>query len=174
MAEASALITLGKITSVYGVKGWVKVFSHTEPMDQILDYTDWVLERDGERQAVRAEKGKSHGKGMIAHIAGVDTREAAEQLAGYEIRVRREQLPDLPEGQYYWWQLEGCQVQNLSGESLGKVSHLISAGGANDVLVVADPAAEQGERLIPFVPDVVVHQVDLDAAMIRVDWQPEF
>lgn len=175
MAEPTDLITLGTITSVYGVKGWVKIFSYTDPMDQILDYGEWVLVRDGDSRPVRADKGKSHGKGMIAHIAGVDDREEAEKLAGYEIRVSRSQLPDLPEGQFYWWQLEGCQVRNLDGVSLGEVSHMISAGSANDVMVVHDrDTAGQGERLIPFVPEVVVQDVDLGAARIVVDWQPDY
>ncbi len=176
MSEQSALITLGKITSVYGVKGWLKIFSYTDPMDQILDYPEWTLTRDGEVKTVRADKGKSHGKGMIAHLEGVNDRATAETFAGFEIRVERAQLPELAEGEYYWWQLEGCSVINTEGRDLGRVSHLISAGGANDVMIVhsTDPQDSQHERLIPYVPGVSVESVDLDAERITVDWDPDF
>ncbi|MCH8552962.1 MAG: ribosome maturation factor RimM [Natronospirillum sp.] len=174
--SASELITLGKITSVYGVRGWVKVYSYTDPMDGILAYQDWVLRRNGEQRQVRVERGKSHGKGMIAHLEGVDDRLEAEQLAGYEIAVARSSLPELPEGEYYWWQLEGLQVDTVEGLELGKVSHLISAGSANDVLVVTSTRADddKAERLIPWLWEEVVKSVDLDAKRITVDWDPDF
>ncbi len=173
---ATDLITLGSITSVYGVRGWVKVYSHTEPMEGILDYQDWILVRDGDRRRVRVDRGKSHGKGMIAHLEGVDNRTQAEALAGYDITVPRSELPELPEGEYYWWQLEGLQVCNLDGVDLGQVSHLISAGSANDVLVVHSTRADDNrtERLIPWVWDEAIQAVDLDAGRITVDWDPDF
>lgn len=174
--SATDLITLGKITSVYGVRGWVKVYSFTDPMDQILDYERWVLRRDGVDRIMTVDRGKSHGKGMIAHLQGVDDREGAEALAGYEILIQRSELPDLPAGEYYWWQLEGLKVITITGVSLGEVDHLISAGKANDVLVVnsTDPADTQSERLIPYLWDEVIKEVNLEQECITVDWDPEF
>lgn len=174
--SATDLITLGKITSVYGVRGWVKVYSFTDPMDQILDYERWVLRKDGVDQIMTVDRGKSHGKGMIAHLQGVDDREGAEALAGYEILIQRSELPDLPEGEYYWWQLEGLKVITVTGVDLGRVDHLISAGKANDVLVVnsTDPADAQSERLIPYLWDEVIKAVNLEQECITVDWDPEF
>ncbi|MEX0584630.1 MAG: ribosome maturation factor RimM [Natronospirillum sp.] len=170
------LITLGKITSVYGVRGWVKVYSYTDPMDQILDYERWVLRKDGADRIMTVERGKSHGKGMIAHLQGVEDREGAEALAGYEILVQRSELPSLPEGEFYWSQLEGLKVITVAGVDLGVVDHLISAGKANDVLVVnsTDSADAQSERLIPYLWDDVIKQVDLEQQCITVDWDPEF
>ncbi|MFC3852806.1 ribosome maturation factor RimM [Salinispirillum marinum] len=170
------LITLGKITSVYGVRGWVKIFSHTDPMDQILDYERWFIERDGERRWVNVDRGKSHGKGMIAHIQGVDDRAGAEALAGFEIKIERSMLPKLDDGDYYWWQLEGLAVETVDGVALGRVHHMMSAGRANDVMVVQSerPDDSQQERLIPYLWEQVVKSVDLDRGMITVDWDPEF
>ncbi len=170
------LITLGKITSVYGVRGWVKIYSYTEPMDQILDYEVWTLRKANDERRVVVDRGKSHGKGMIAHLQGVDDRNAAEALAGYEIAIHRSELPELPEGEYYWWQLEGMTVKTVEGRDLGQVSHLISAGSANDVLVVHSTQADDSsqERLIPYVWEEVVKSVDLEQSCIRVDWDPEF
>lgn len=170
------LITLGKITSVYGVRGWVKVYSYTDPMDQILDYESWILHRNGEERRVNVDRGKSHGKGMIAHLQGVENREDAELLAGFEIHIERSQLPELPEGEYYWWQLEGMTVKTVNGVNLGKVSHLISAGSANDVLVVhsTEHGDSQSERLIPYVWGEAIKAVDVAQSCITVDWDPDF
>jgi len=87
-----------------------------------------------------------------------------------EVSVARAALPPLAQGEFYWADLEGLEVVTLEGVSLGKVSHLLSTG-ANDVMVVRD--AER-ERLLPFVPGQWVQQVDLAAGRIVVDWDPAF
>ncbi|GGO78579.1 ribosome maturation factor RimM [Marinobacterium nitratireducens] len=170
-----SLVTLGKITSVYGVRGWVKVHSSTEPMESILDYSPWQLKIGGEWKNIVVESGKVHGKGLVAKLAGVDDREVARLYCGAEIAVDESALPQLEEGEYYWSQLEQLLVYTLSGELLGRVDHLMETG-ANDVLVVRGTAEsiDRRERLIPYLPDQVVREIDLEKGCIRVDWDPEF
>lgn len=86
-----------------------------------------------------------------------------------EIGVSRDQLPATAPGEYYWSELQGLEVITVEGESLGTVDHLLETG-ANDVLVVKG----ERERLIPFVMDQVVTEVDLEHGLIRVDWDKEF
>jgi 16S rRNA processing protein RimM len=159
-------VILGRVTGLYGVKGWIKVHSYTEPREAILDYNDWLLLRDGERQAVKLAEGKRHGKAVIARIDGIDERDDAAGYVGHEIAVAREQLPDAGRGEYYWADLEGLQVVHSDGRILGRVAYLL-ATGANDVLVV------RGDReiLIPFVQEEVIKDVDLAAGVINVDWE---
>lgn len=71
-------VVLGKLTSPYGVKGWLKVYSYTSPMDGILDYEAWVLRRGGRLTRARLLQGRRHGKGLVARLEGIDGREAAE------------------------------------------------------------------------------------------------
>ncbi|WP_428239763.1 ribosome maturation factor RimM [Gynuella sp.] len=170
------LIALGKITSVFGIKGWVKVYSYTEPMGQILDYPEWILQLNGRRSVVRLNAGKVHGKGLIAHIKNCDDRDEALKYQGAEIYVESEQLPELEDGEFYWHELEGLRVVTLSGTNLGVVDHMMSAGTANDVLVVRgnDSAIDHEERLIPYLMDEVVKNVDLTSGEILVDWQPDY
>ena len=78
-------------------------------------------------------------------------------------------MPPLAPGEYYWADLEGLRVVTLDGVELGTVDHLF-ATGANDVLVVHGAR----ERLLPFVRGTVVVEIDLDARLLRVDWDPEF
>ena len=88
-----------------------------------------------------------------------------------EIAINREQLPRPEAGEYYWQDLTGLQVRTVNDVDLGKVTGLMETG-ANDVLVVK---AEDGrERLIPFIREQVVTQVDLEAGTMTVDWDPEF
>ncbi len=159
-------VVLGRIAGVFGVKGWVKVFSHTEPREAILEYRDWLLKRGDSWQAVTVEDGKRHGKSVIAKLAEVEDREAAAELCDVEIAVPREDLPQTKAGEYYWADLEGLQVVHRDGRSLGKVSYVM-ATGANDVLVVDG----EGESLIPFVMGEVILDVDLAKGQINVDWE---
>ncbi len=162
-------VSLGYISGLYGVRGWVRVFSYTQPREQILDYQPWYLAEPGESaqgtlQAIDAS-GRQHGKGVIAKLAEIEDRDAAAELIGREILVRRDILPKPEAGQYYWADLIGLEVRSRSGQRLGHVSHLLETG-AHDVLVL-DGA---DNRLIPFVPGAVVVDVDLDRRVITVDW----
>lgn len=168
-------VVLGKISSVYGVKGWMKVYSFTEPMDRILEYGNWTLKQGDSLTLVEVDKGRSHGKGMVAHLKGVDDREVAKKYTGSEICVPRSRLPELSEGEYYWYELEGQVVVTKDSITLGVVDYLMSTGAGNDVLVVKgnSESIDRRERLIPYV-DQFVLDVDLDIGRIVVDWDPEF
>lgn len=168
-------IVLGKVSSVYGVKGWVKVFSYTEPMDRILEYGNWTLRQGDKLSEVEVDKGRSHGKGMVAHIKGVDDREVAKLLNGAEICVPKDRLPELEEGEYYWYELEGLTVVTTENIVLGKVEYMMAAGPGNDVIVIKGDAnsIDKRERLVPYV-DQYVLEIDLAKGQLLVDWDPEF
>jgi 16S rRNA processing protein RimM len=159
-------VILGRIVGLFGVRGWIKVYSYTEPREAVLDYRDWLLGRDGDWQRVELAEGKRHGKAVIARLEGIDDRDAAAELIGSDIGVDRDALPEPEEGHYYWADLEGLAVVHRDGTELGRVACLL-ATGANDVLVVDGPV----ERLIPFVPGTVILDVDLAAGVIHVDWE---
>lgn len=163
----SARIVLGRVSGLYGVKGWVKVYSETDPREGILRYSPWLLGPEG--VARRVAEGKVHGKGLIARLDGCEDRDQAAALIGQEIAIRRDQLPPPRPDEFYWIDLEGLAVVTQADVELGQVSHLFSTG-ANDVLVVQG----ERERLIPFVWGDVILDVDFDRRLIRVDWDPDF
>ncbi len=167
MADRRLLV--GKFVGLYGVAGWLKLESYTQPRGRIFAYRPWWLQAaDGEIE-IGAVSGREQGKGLVAKLSGIDDRDAAAHLVGANIEVWRSALPEPKRGEYYWTDLEGLDVVTVDGVELGKVSHLI-ATGANDVLVVRG----ERERLIPFVTRQFVRDVDLDAGRITVDWDPEF
>ncbi|MFT6751728.1 MAG: 16S rRNA processing protein RimM [Candidatus Azotimanducaceae bacterium] len=175
MTEQAEKILVGKINAVYGLKGWVKVYSYTDPKEQIFAYKPWMIKRGSTTQELKVDKGKVHGKGLVVLAEGYEDRTQAEALIGNEIWVDRMVVPELAEGDYYWEQLEGLNVINQSNELLGEVSHLLETG-ANDVLVVAatKDSIDDKERLIPYVESEVVLKIDLEANEILVAWQADF
>lgn len=166
--SSESRVVLGHVSGLFGVKGWVKLHSYTEPREAILDYGECQLNEAGGWRAATLVEGKKHGKGVIARFAGIDDRDLAQTLIDAQIAVTRDQLPEPEDGHYYWADLEGLEVTNKSGRTLGIVDHLL-ATGANDVLVVK---GEQ-EILIPFVMGSVILDVDLDGRRIQVDWEWE-
>jgi len=162
-------VVLGRIAALYGVRGWVKVFSHTEPRDNILRYQPWQVKIDAAWQSLRIVEGRVHNQGIVAHLEGYEDRDAATALLGCDIVVRAEQLAQLPPGEYYWSELIGLEVITTQGVALGIVTSLLETG-ANDVLVVQGDR----ERLIPYLPDQVILKVNKGDKCIIVDWDPEF
>lgn len=168
-AKPHKLVTLGRISGVFGVKGWVKVHSYTEPRDNIVGFGVWTLRRHGVDSTIEIEDGRSHGANVVAKLRGVDDPDQARELIGAEVIIERSALPECKPGEYYWTDLEGLEVRTLGGAPLGVVDHLIATGG-HDLLVLAGPA----QRMIPFVVGEVIRSVDLDAGVIVADWSPEF
>ena len=163
-------ILVGKIVGLSGVRGEFKLESYTEPRTQIFRYQPWLLKSASGESEVSGGRGRAQGKGIVATLPEVNDRDAAARLIGSEIWVRRSALPRSERGEYYWADLEGLEVVTVEGAMLGKVSHLI-ATGANDVLVVR---GGERERLIPFVLDDYVKEVDFESGRITVDWDPDF
>ena len=162
-------IGIGKITGVFGVKGWVKVFSDTAPKENILAYSPWYLEKGNENKLVKVINGRLQGKAIVAQLEDIDDRDQAELLAGWDISIAREQLPSISADEYYWSDLIGLKVSTIDNQDLGVVDYLLETG-ANDVLVIKGDR----ERLIPFLQDQTVLKIDLEAGEIKVDWDPDF
>lgn len=161
-------IAIGRIVGLFGVNGWIKVYSYTRPRDAILQYSPWQVDVRGVRRVFDVIEGRSQGRGVVARLVGCENRDEAVTLVGADIEIRASQLPATEEREYYWADLEGLRVVNLSGQELGRVSHLFETG-ANDVLVVRGDR----ERLIPFGGGVI-RRVDLTAGVISVDWDLEY
>lgn len=168
MLDEDKKIIVGKINGVYGVKGWVKVFSETDPREGITKYNPWFLKQQGKWREVKLESGRRQSKTIIAKLEGYDDREESMLLTGAIIGIKPEQLDSLGQDKYYWRDLIGCRVVNQQGIELGVVSKLLETG-ANDVLVVKSDQDDR-ERLIPWTLDNTVIEVDLEQDLISVDW----
>nr|WP_305906560.1 ribosome maturation factor RimM [Methylomarinum sp. Ch1-1]MDP4519249.1 ribosome maturation factor RimM [Methylomarinum sp. Ch1-1] len=164
------LINVGEISGVFGVKGWVKVFSYTQPRENILNYSPWYLQKGREIKEIKLVGGQRQGKLVVAALEGITDRDMAAPLSGSKILIDKKQLPAAQEGEYYWADLVGLRVETDQGVALGTVDHLLETG-ANDVLVVK---GDGKERLIPFLQQQTVLSIDLEQGVMVVDWDPDF
>lgn len=167
-------VVLGRVHGLFGVRGWIKVYSYTRPLDAILDYPTWWVGTDNTLRCFHVIEARAQGKTLVAHLAdSSDTplpdRNAAAELVDLDIAVDRSDLPDLESGRYYWVDLIGLTVVNMDGVNFGHIAAMMETG-ANDVMVVRGDR----ERLIPMVMDEFVKSVNIESKHMTVDWDPDF
>lgn len=172
-------LRLGEISGLHGVQGWVKVFSDTQPRENIFSYKPWLIYHQGpeglKAQQLEVLHWRKQGKTLVAKLKGLDDREQARALLGSVVAIEAKQLPDLNNDEYYWHQLVGMKVLTDYDDSeteLGIVEELIETG-SNDVMIVRS-ADKNKEHLVPWILGEYVLSVDLQANLIRVHWDPEF
>lgn len=183
--DANQWVTLGKVTTVFGIKGWVKIHSYTQPESNLFEYAQMRLHNPQTQQSqdLSIQNFQKHGKGYIAKVNNCDDRNDAMQFTQQDIQVPSDMMPELDSDEYYWHELEGLSVWAQADElsdadqewlCLGEVSHLLETG-ANDVLVVQanNDSIDQRERLIPYI-DQVVRRVALEEKRIEISWDINF
>ena len=164
-SAAPTYVLCGYISGVYGVRGWVKVYSYTRPIDNLLKYRPWQLHADEDRSIHELESSRRTHRGLIAKLHGVDDRDQAEALRGQEIWIDSAQFPALPKGEYYHRELLGLTAYDQNEQVLGTVEQVLETA-AHDVLLVR---GEQ-EYLIPYAPGETVLDVDLKQRRISLRW----
>ncbi|HXQ31872.1 MAG TPA: ribosome maturation factor RimM [Steroidobacteraceae bacterium] len=165
------MVILGRLGAPWGVKGWIKVNSYTDPPAALLDYPVWqVASPNGSWQSVTVRTGRVHGPGrrLVVQLDGVGSPEDARRYVSREVGLRRSQLPPPGPGEYYWDDLVGCRVVTVDGVELGVVSHFHEFPG-NPVMVVVGGGRE---HWVPLVPRHL-KRVDLAARQLLVAWDPE-
>lgn len=152
----------GQVAASHGVRGQVRVRPRTDFPERLLAQKMWRLRlADGRLVEHRVEQATPHRHGLLAKLDGIDSREAADALRGAEVVVAPDELPPLPEGQYYWHQLIGLEVVTVDGESIGPVTDILTTG-SNDVYVTS-------RALIPAIKEVIE---DVDPAAGRIVIRP--
>lgn len=170
-------LVVGQLAGVFGVKGWVKVKSYTQPIENILDYGPWRLLTQHGMLEMEVDEYKIRPQGLIVHFRGLDDRDVAAQYGRAKIEVDKALLPELEDGDFYWHQLFGLKViSDYDGETLLGIVDDLMETGANDVLVVKPcvGSVDDRERLVPYVLGQYVTGVDLLGGEVRVIWDPEF
>lgn len=162
--ESSALIELGFVGAPFGVRGWVKLRSYTDPPERLLEHRNLQLRLGGAWRTYRVEASGRSGGQLTVKLAGIDDRDEAQALRGAQVCVPRGELPPRDERDFYRADLIGCEVVNLSGVRLGVVRHFVETP-AHAVMVVVGTQ----EFWVPAVPRHL-RRVDLAARRVVVDW----
>jgi 16S rRNA processing protein RimM len=165
---AERIVVLGRIAGTFGVQGWVKINSYTDPPDNLLDYEELLIGGPGRWTKVELEAGRVTGKGVLGKLKGLETPEDARTRVGEELGVRRSDMPPPAPGEYYWSDLEGLDAESTNGERLGRVDHFRSTPAGTMIVI-------RGERelWVPFVKDRVA-KVDLAGGRIVLDWSADW
>ncbi|MSQ28564.1 MAG: 16S rRNA processing protein RimM [Dehalococcoidia bacterium] len=157
------LIEVGRILTVWGIKGDLKVEAWSDNPHRFDAGQQLVI--NGAPHTI--ERSKPFQKGLLVKLVGVDTRNEAELLRGCVLEVPSDQLMALPEGHYFIHQLVGLAVATTDGRPLGTLQEVLRTP-SNDVYVVKDAAREY---LIPAIADVV-QEVDLDTGTMLIEAIP--
>jgi 16S rRNA processing protein RimM len=164
MSDDAPLIELGCVGAPFGVRGWVKVRSFTDPPERIFEHRTPRIRHHGVTRSYLIEATGRSGGQLTAKLAGVADRDQASMLRGAVICVLRTELPETDAKDFYRADLIGCEVVNLTGERLGVVEHFLETPA--QVLMVV--RGEQ-EFWVPAVPRHL-RRVDLKARRVTVDW----
>lgn len=159
---------MGRIGAPFGIEGWVKVKTFTESADGLGGHERWWVKMAAGWTSLAVEDFAARPAATVAKLAGIDDRNGAESLRGFEVAVTRSELGEAQAGSIYWIDLVGLEVVNAKGEPLGRVEALFETGETS-VLVVRG----ERERMIPFVGEYV-KAVDRDAKRITVDWEEDY
>jgi 16S rRNA processing protein RimM len=162
--ESSALIQLGFVGAPFGVRGWIKLRSHTDPPERLLDHRNLRIGRGSIWRDYRIEASGRSGGALTVKLAGVEDRDQAQALRGAEVCVPRSELPPRDDKDFYRADLIGCEVVNLDGLGLGVVQHFVETPA--QVLMVVRGTQE---FWIPAVPQHL-RRVDLRERRVVVDW----
>ena len=168
------MVVVGHVSGAYGVAGWLKIEPYTEAPDALLAFAQWWL-RDAKRtqwRCVQVSAARVHGSSVIAQVDGMQDRDAALALKGFELAVPRGALPPASADEIYLADLVGLTVVNREGRVLGRVSG-VTEHGAHPLLQVARASDAAVQQLIPYVP-AVIDAVDLEARRIEVDWGEDY
>ncbi len=164
MQRGSATVLLGKVVATHGIRGQLRVVLFSGEFSSVAGIDSVILKgSSGGMDTFAVADVARHGKKVLITLKGVDNINQVLNLVGRELYVRREQLPRLPEGEYYWCDLLGLRVVTDQGEELGVLEDII-ATGSNDVYVVK---SGKREYLIPALEDVV-REINLDDGTMKV------
>lgn len=177
LSRNDQIVVVGRFGAPFGIKGWIKVSSFTDPPENILTYKPWMIQREGAHTELAINQHKPGKMGFIVQVNEIDDRDQVRQFTGSEIIVPASSLPEPAPNEYYWSDLIGMEVITLEDFVLGKVTTLIDTG-SNSVLVirrVSQKNKKTSEHLVPWLPaQGVIKGVSLAERQITVDWDPNF
>lgn len=169
MSKKNTRVLLGRINGPHGIRGDVVVHSYTEVPEAIADYGELTDSAGG--RALRLKVRRVTPKGVIASVAGIGDRTAAEALKGAELWVERDQLPKLEPGEFYYEDLVGLHAVDLEGAQFGEVAGVVNYG-AGDLLEIRLADSRKTE-LVPF-GEAYVPEVDIEGGRVVVAWPLQF
>ena len=172
MRSSDRNILLGKLGKPHGVKGFLYIHYYGEDTKNLSNYKGLFLD-DG--TSVKVERLLLLKNRVILKFHETNSRNDAEKLRDKDLFILERSLPVLDNNQAYYFELEGLNVKNLDNVDLGKIKEILETN-ANDVLVIepTDSSVDKKERLVPYIKDQVVKEINKIDRTILIDWPEEY
>ena len=172
MRSSDRNILLGKLGKPHGVKGFLYIHYYGEDTKNLSNYKGLFLD-DG--QAVKVEKLLLQKDRVILKFHETNSRNDSEKLRDKELFILEDSLPVLEKNQAYYFELEGFSVKNLNNVYLGKIKEILETN-ANDVLVIEPTknSIDEKQRLVPYIKDNVVREINKKDKSLLIDWPEDF
>tara|TARA_Y100000590_G_scaffold55311_1_gene57882 strand:- start:171 stop:689 length:519 start_codon:yes stop_codon:yes gene_type:complete len=172
MRSSDRKILLGKLGKPHGVKGFLYIHYYGEDPNKLYDYEGLLLD-DG--TLVKVDKLLLQKDRVILKFLETNSRNDAEKLRDKELFIKEDSLPVLKNNQAYYFELEGLNVKNLDNVDLGRVKEILETN-ANDVLVIepTKSSVDEKERLVPYLKDNVVKEINKIDKTILIDWSEDY
>jgi 16S rRNA processing protein RimM len=158
------LLPIGRVVKPHGVKGKIKVDYFGEDLNHFPLYREvFIKDHVGRLQAYDILEAVPQPPRLILRLKGIERIEEVEPLVGREIFIEKRSLPDLKEGEHYWFEILGMVVETEKGKRIGRVREIFPTG-ANDVYVV------EGKRREIFLPatEEVIQSIDIKKGRMKV------
>lgn len=155
-------ILIGEITTVHGIKGYVKVRSYVD--DETLLEGDHVYTSDTTNSTLKLTLKNALKGDWVAHVSGVNDRNLAETLRGTKLYVDRAALPDTDDDEFYIEDLKGLRVIDNEARDIGIIEDIVNFG-AGDLLDIKPP---KGQNFYLSFQDETILKIDMDAKTITV------
>lgn len=160
-------LKVGKIVNTHALKGEVKVISSSDFVEERFEVGSQLLITRGNQvvKEVEVESAREHKGAYLVKFVGIDSIDEAEKLKNLHIKVDEEYLSELDEGEFYFYEIIGCKVEDENSKVIGEIIDILQTG-ANDVWVVKNE--NNKEYLIPYIDDVVKN-IDIENKLISIE-----
>ncbi len=163
---ADAFVIVARAVKPRGLKGELVAELLTDFPDRFNQIEQFFARSpQGEQIAVALEHFSFHKNRIVMKLAGIDSIESAATLVGFEFVVPETERVELAEDEFYDWELEGCRVETVTGQLIGKVSSVLRTGAANLLVVKGENAPDV---LVPMVSSILT-SVDKEGKLVTID-----
>ncbi len=169
MKSKDSHICVGKFLSPFGVRGLVRVKSFTSPRENIFGFTNLFVKDNECVENLKVREFRKYRNNFLVNFSNIDNRSIASLYTNKLVFIKRESLPSVPEGEFYWGNLEGYKVINENNIEFGKVMDFIETGSKDVMRILGSK-----EIFIPFVWNYYVLKVNEKEKTIIVDWEQDW
>jgi 16S rRNA processing protein RimM len=164
--NADDLIVVARVARTRGLRGEVAADLLTDFPGRFEGLESVIgVAPDKSHRSLQIEEQWFHGDRIVFKFAGYDSIDEAKVLVGFQLAVPETERVELPKDQFYEWELNGCRVETVSGESIGTVCEVMRTGGVEILVVVNDANLEV---LIPLAEEICV-EIAPESKLIRVN-----